>query len=167
MDFMNDSNPTPESGAGTPENVGGTFDDGNAYTPAPAPAPYVPASAPGGAPPPYTPLNTATPVPYAPPSPIYDSPEQPETLSVWDYIWPQLLAFIPGVGAIATLIVYLVFSFGSSNGPNRRNFARAQLILILVGFVIGLLALLAMGGTMYALFRGVYSDYSYYAYLIR
>ncbi len=69
------------------------------------------------------------------PQPVMDPP-----LSVGQYVGMFLLMLIP----IVNLILLLVWGFGSTN-QNRKNFARAALIMALIGiFITIILALLFM-----------------------
>ena len=64
-------------------------------------------------------------------------------LSPWAYIGYMLLFSIPLVG----LIMMFVFGFGQGN-VNRKNFARAYLILIAIGFVLGIIMAI-VGATIF------------------
>ncbi|MCL2503413.1 MAG: hypothetical protein FWE94_02220 [Coriobacteriia bacterium] len=103
------------------------------------------------------PTSPTSPPPSAPaasaasPQPAYAPPQQPqptacsaplansEPLSVGSYIGIFILSAIPLVG----LIVLLVWAFSSSTNLNRKNYARATLILsvicIAVSFLLGAL----------------------------
>ncbi|GHV44259.1 hypothetical protein FACS1894204_01090 [Synergistales bacterium] len=74
---------------------------------------------------------------YQPPAPTYQSP-QPQyagprsygganVIGVWGYIFMFIITAIPGLN----LLMLLIWSFGSSN-PNKRNFARAVLLLMIL-----------------------------------
>lgn len=71
-------------------------------------------------------------------------------LSPWAYIGYMLLFSIPLVG----LIMMFVFGFGEGN-INRKNFARAYLIMLLIGFVLGLILTLIVGVSFAAFFNNL------------
>lgn len=56
-----------------------------------------------------------------------------ETVSVGDWIGSIIVAGIPLVG----LIMALVWAFGSTTKPSKRNFFRAWLLLAVIGAVLG------------------------------
>jgi hypothetical protein len=65
--------------------------------------------------------------------PVSYSPQQgSEPLRVIQYIGMFLLMSIPLVG----IILLFVWGFGSGVNPNKKNFARAMLILSLIGLVL-------------------------------
>lgn len=81
---------------------------------------------------------------YRPPA----FPEDTSPLSVGSYLVMLIVSAIPLVG----LIMMFVWGFGNSN-RNRKNFARASLILTAVGIVIFLLSY----STLAAMIAGAYS----------
>ncbi|HSQ75331.1 MAG TPA: hypothetical protein VLT13_07225 [Bacteroidota bacterium] len=58
-----------------------------------------------------------------------------EPMSVKDWIITLLITYIPLVG----LIMLLVWAFDSSTHPNKKNFAKASLIWMLIGIVLALI----------------------------
>lgn len=89
-------------------------------------------------PPAYMPPAQATPPPqsYAPPAPASYSPQPGrEPLRVIQYIGMFLLTSIPLVG----LILLFVWSFGGSVNLNKKNFARAMLILSVIGVILSII----------------------------
>lgn len=89
------------------------------------------------APPPPPQQTYAPPGPYMSPQtyipPVSYSPQQgSEPLRVIQYIGMFLLMSIPLVG----IILLFVWGFGSGVNPNKKNFARAMLILSLIGLVL-------------------------------
>jgi len=66
-------------------------------------------------------------------------PQRDEILTVGDYIGIMLLMIIPAIN----IIMLLSWAFSRNVNPNRRNYARAMLIVSL----IGILALILLGVT--------------------
>jgi len=58
-----------------------------------------------------------------------------EPMSVKDWIITLLITYIPLVG----LIMLLVWAFDSSTHPNKKNFAKASLIWMLIGIVLAII----------------------------
>ena len=60
-----------------------------------------------------------------------------EVLSVWDYLLMLILMAIP----VVNIIVCILWIVGKNGSPNRRNFAKAWMILAVVGTLLsGLLS---------------------------
>ena len=55
-----------------------------------------------------------------------------EILSVWDYLLMMILMVIP----VVNIIVCILWIVGKTGNPNRRNFAKAWLILAVVGTIL-------------------------------
>lgn len=80
---------------------------------------------------------------YQPPIPAYQAPsyQNPVTyedntpLSIGNYLVMMIVSAIPLVGLIMTLI----WAFGSSTNKNKQNYARAMLILMLIGIVLSII----------------------------
>ena len=68
-------------------------------------------------------------------------PEEYRPISMWGYFGYQLLFAIPCIG----FIMLLVFSFGGTKNKNLRNFARSYFCLFIIGIVIALLIVAAVG----------------------
>ncbi|MDD2374759.1 MAG: zinc ribbon domain-containing protein [Eubacteriales bacterium] len=68
-------------------------------------------------------------------------------LSVGQYIGMIILSAIPLVG----LILLLVWAFGSDTNANKKNFARAMLIMMIIGVVLSIIFSAAIGGLIAAL----------------
>lgn len=112
---------------------------------------YTSSTSPGG----YYPPGFDAPLPYAadPTAPAVD------IMRVWDYIWPNLISLIPCVGSIIWLVMMCIWAFGSEHGPNRKNFARANLIIslgVLVLYILLVVIMVAVGDSLV--------DYLYYYY---
>ncbi|MDR0447846.1 MAG: hypothetical protein LBH07_04175 [Treponema sp.] len=78
-------------------------------------------------------------------------------MSVGSYVIAALLMSIPLIG----LVICIVWAFFSCNNQNKRNFARACLIFVIIGIVLSLVfysstnSLMASLGTLGG-FRGVF-----------
>lgn len=85
----------------------------------------------------YIPPQTYQPPQYytAPGNNAYSSQFDREPLSVLQYIGMFLLIGIPIVG----IVLLFVWGFGSSVNLNKKNFARAMLILSLIGIIISII----------------------------
>lgn len=113
------------------------------------------------------------PAPPPPPPPQYQQPayqqpvyQQPAyraptaaaatapVLSTGSYIGMMLIAYIPLVG----FIMLLVWAFGSTENPNKKNYARAVLIISIIVSALTILITIIAGGAMAALM----SELSYY-----
>lgn len=117
------------------------------YTAAAEPATMHPVPPPQG----YTsPAQTA----YAPPQPTAYSgqPGGNEPLRVGQYIRMLLLMCVPILG----IILLFKWSFGGSVNPNKKNFARASLILCAVSLIIMLIGGGAIIGALGEIMGGYY-----------
>ena len=84
------------------------------------------------------------------PAPSYYAPHAQAgapPLGVGDYIIMMIVSGIPFVG----FIMLLVWAFGSQTNPNKKNWARAILILMLLGIILSII----LSSTLIALFRDV------------
>lgn len=69
----------------------------------------------------------------------YSANQQPEVLSVGNWMVTILIAIIP----IVNFIMFFVWAFGDNTNPNKANWAKAQLLWILIAIAFyGLLALI-------------------------
>lgn len=75
--------------------------------------------------------------------PYHSQPNLPEEISVWKYLGMMWVSVIPFIG----IIVILIWAF-SSDQINRRNYARAILLNIVISMVLGFV----MWGAMMAFF---------------
>ncbi len=126
------------------ENCGTTFAP-QAAPPAQAQAAYTPPPAPPVAPPPPAPAPQqayAYQQPVTPAPSVLDSP-----MSVGQYIGTIILFGIPIVG----FILMLVWAFSSEVNKNKKNFALANLILIVIGIVLSIVLTVVFGGALWAL----------------
>lgn len=60
-----------------------------------------------------------------------------EPLSMLEWLLTLVVGCIPCVG----LIMFLIWGFGKSGNIHRRNFSRAYLILMIIGYVIGFIGM--------------------------
>lgn len=100
--------------------------------------------------------------PYgAPHYPTYQAPPYYEVdttpLSIKNYLFMFFIGCIPLVG----FIMLLVWAFGNYS-INKKNFARAQLIFMLI--LIGVFIVISIISAIAAIGLGTYSYYSYYNY---
>ncbi|MGE5614866.1 MAG: hypothetical protein ACM3XR_10720, partial [Bacillota bacterium] len=80
------------------------------------------------------------------------SPEKTTPLSVWAYLGIMIVTCIPILG----FIMILVWSFGSSFNRNTKNFARAILILWIVGFILTIVTII----TYWSLLSGLMNEFN-------
>lgn len=78
------------------------------------------------------------------PQPVMDPP-----LSVGQYIGILLLMIIP----VVNLLFLLIWAFGSTN-RNRKNFARAALIMAIIGIAITVILMIILGPAFFAWWGG-------------
>ena len=95
----------------------------------------------------YAPQQTYTPQP-----PAYSVQPDSEPLRVGQYIGMILLMFVP----ILSVILLFMWSFGSSVNLNKKNFARAMLIVSAIGIVLSIIFSTALIGIVGELFGGYY-----------
>ncbi len=134
---------TLEEGAQFCRVCGAAQDGYNAPAPQPAPTPY---QAPYAAP-------YAQPAPAPQPAPsYYAAPAQQGAppLGVGEYILMMIVSGIPFIG----FIMLLVWAFGSQTNPNKKNWARAILILMLIGIVLSII----LSSTLVTVFRDVFES---------
>ncbi len=102
---------------------------------------------------------------YQQPIPQAQSYQQPSAikiekvnpLPIWKYMGMMLLTGIPIIG----FIMILVWSFGSSFNKNTRNYARAVLILGIIGFVLAIVTLIVNWAMIQYLIDNYNSIYQY------
>ena len=71
-------------------------------------------------------------VPYEQNTQIKTNPN--DTISMWQYLGMFLLMMIP----IASIVVYIIWAFNTNIGINKRNFAKAYLIYIVIAVCISI-----------------------------
>lgn len=89
------------------------------------------------------PFTAATQSVVATQAPAYATAPAVQPLSVGQYLGMFLLMIIP----IVNIILVLVWSFGGSVNPNKKNYARATLVL----FAISILLMIISGGAFLSL----------------
>lgn len=100
--------------------------------------------------------------PYSPPAPppaYYAAGAQPVAwapVGVGEYIGMMFLTAIPLVG----LILLITWAFGSQTNPSKRNYARAILILMVIGIVFSIL----LSATLLPLLSNMIDSMSGYTY---
>ena len=90
--------------------------------------------------------------PYYPPVPqqgFIQKPQNTEPMRVGQYIGTMIISAIPLVG----FIMLLVWAFGSDTNINKKNYARAVLILSVIGVVLGIIFSAVIGAAISALFN--------------
>lgn len=113
------------------------------------------AAQPQSAPPVYAAVPQAAPQPQAQPQPVYQAnyqygqpaggyPAAPasEPLTVGQYIGMMILSGLPLVG----FILLLVWAFGSEANLNKKNYAKAVLLLMVIGVALSILFSIVFGG---------------------
>lgn len=92
--------------------------------------------------------------------PIYEEKQdenKAEILSMWDYLLMLILLAIP----VVNIIVCILWIVGKSGNPNRRNFAKAWLILAVVGTILS--GILAFGAVQFLVLDNYVSpDYEFH-----
>ena len=76
----------------------------------------------------------------------YAAPKNQSAISIGDWIITLIILWIP----LVNLIMLFVWAFGSSTPVSKANFAKAQLIFMLIGFIL----VIAFYGTIAALVVG-------------
>ena len=76
----------------------------------------------------------------------YAAPKNQSTVSIGDWIITLIILCIP----LVNLIMLFVWAFGSSTPVSKANWAKAQLIFMLIGFIL----VIAFYGTIAALVVG-------------
>lgn len=81
----------------------------------------------------------------------YGVVEQNDTMSVGQYVVMMLIGIIPIVG----IIMWFVWAFGSNVNANKKNFARAYLIFILIGIALSIIISIIFGAAIAAMMAGM------------
>lgn len=99
----------------------------------------------------------------APPEPARKAAQEPNTVSIGEWIWVLLLPLIPCVGWLVWLVMMFVWGFGETVKPSKKTFARASLIVALVAVV--LVIVLAVIGTLVGIsLSNIVEQAPYYQY---
>ncbi|AFA50024.1 zinc ribbon domain-containing protein [Acetobacterium woodii] len=75
-----------------------------------------------------------------------------DLISMGQYIIMFLIMAIPIVG----IVMLFIWGFSSETGPNKKNFARAYLIMMVIAFVIGIIFSSIIGAMMAAMMGSAY-----------
>ena len=86
-----------------------------------------------------------------------DNSVSSETVSMGDWIVTMILTGIPIVG----LIMILVWAFGGGAKPSKKNYARAMIIMAIIGIVLGIISSILFAGIFAAIGDSISSSYSY------
>jgi len=86
-----------------------------------------------------------------------DNSVSSETVSLGDWIVTMILSGIPIVG----LIMILVWAFGGGAKPSKKNYARALIIVALIGIVLGIISSILFAGIFATIANNISSSYSY------
>ena len=83
-----------------------------------------------------------------PPVQPYNYAAEPD-VSVGEWLLSMILAVLPCVGQI----LLIVWAFGSNTAPSKRNWARAMLIVMLIGLVLSMIFMISMGALFLRAFQ--------------
>jgi len=86
-----------------------------------------------------------------------DNSMSSETVSLGDWIVTMILSSIPIVG----LIMILVWAFGGGTKPSKKNYARAFIIMAIIGIVLGIIFGILFAGVFASIASNISSSYSY------
>lgn len=90
-------------------------------------------------------------------TPMYQQPQpQPQSqlevpMTIGDWIVTMILVAIPCVG----LIMLLIWAFGSNTPESKKNYARATLILMVIGVVLTVVFGAALGASLASIFSSM------------
>lgn len=84
------------------------------------------------------------------------APHQEATDGLGSWVLTIFLMFIP----LVNIIYLLVLAFGGSNSLAKRNYARATLIWMLVGFVLSIIVAILLAMTGVSIFNELSNSYS-------
>ena len=71
--------------------------------------------------------------------PVYQAQQNEEVVSTGSWVGYQLIPLIPAVGGIIYLVMLFVWAFGDSKPATFRNWAKSQLIIMLIGVVLSII----------------------------
>ena len=83
--------------------------------------------------------------------PPYGQPELETPNSIGDWFLTILLTYIPCIG----LIMLFIWAFGGGTQKSKANWAKAQLIWILVGMVLSFIFYMLMGAAIKSIFEAM------------
>lgn len=152
-----------QDGAPAPEAAAEPVDQGPAQSQYGQPYAQPNYVQPGYAQPNYSQPNYAqTPPPYGAGYNAAPAAPKSNVMSTWAYVGSILLMAIP----LAGFIIALVWAFGGTDNLNRRNLARATLIIMLIGIVLCVFLFVALGAMIATVidqlgFSNYYGDYGW------
>ena len=84
-----------------------------------------------------------------------ENPQQAAVISTKEWVLTYLIMIIP----IVNVIMLFVWAFGSSENPNKANWAKARLIWILIGLILFIALWFTVIGAFVAAYKsGVMND---------
>lgn len=94
------------------------------------------------------------------PQPVRPSSPQPtaqvnggaDLITMGQYLIMFLITAIP----IAGIVMLFIWGFGSETGPNKKNFARAYLVMMAIAIGVGIVISIVMGAIMASLMSSMY-----------
>jgi ABC-type multidrug transport system permease subunit len=94
------------------------------------------------------------------PQPVRSSPTSPQAqatggvdlITMGQYLIMFLIMCIP----IAGIVMLFIWGFGSETGPNKKNFARAYLVMMAIAIVVGIVISIVMGAIMASIMSSMY-----------
>lgn len=67
-----------------------------------------------------------------------------------------LIMFLITAIPIAGIVMLFIWGFGSETGPNKKNFARAYLVMMAIAIGVGIVISIVMGAIMASLMSSMY-----------
>lgn len=94
------------------------------------------------------------------PQPVRASPSPPpvqatggvDLITMGQYLIMFLIMCIP----IAGIVMLFIWGFGSETGPNKKNFARAYLVMMAIAIGVGIVMSIALGAIMASIMSSMY-----------
>lgn len=94
------------------------------------------------------------------PQPVRASPSLPpvqatggvDLITMGQYLIMFLIMCIP----IAGIVMLFIWGFGSETGPNKKNFARAYLVMMAIAVGVGIVMSIALGAIMASIMSSMY-----------
>ncbi len=94
------------------------------------------------------------------PQPVRQSSTQPpaqvtggvDLITMGQYLIMFLIMCIP----IAGIVMLFIWGFGSETGPNKKNFARAYLVMMAIAIGVGILISIVMGAIIASIMSSMY-----------
>jgi len=83
-----------------------------------------------------------------------------QTVTLGDWIVTMILTSLPIVG----FVMILVWAFGDGAKPSKKNYARAVIIMAVIGLVIGIISSILFAGIFATAMAGMSDSFSSYSY---